>query len=167
MKKWEELGSMGRFWRVSWNSAVVFITLPILAALFLPEATIKREAKQTAVAAPVVKELSSITYRDIARSAKKMTELQFDRYADSIEGSLVKWKGKVVDVDRNLFGGYQLRVDMSNTGIQDVYIELGDNEEFALRFNAGQSVTFKGEISNIITFLGSPSITFKAASFGN
>ena len=141
----------------------------VRVAMMSPEekaqAKLEREAAKTKTAAATgtIKRAEAPTapaYKTISDTAKSMTDLQFDRYADSLKGSRVSWSGWVKEVRSKTFGGYEVWIDMDSPeealSVQDVYIPIPENTAVGLQKK--QPIAFDGIIERISALLGKVSV---------
>ncbi|MBI9080259.1 MAG: hypothetical protein JEY79_11040 [Pseudodesulfovibrio sp.] len=132
----------------------------ILIGVAAPDVEKTEQAQKTA--APVtIAPLSNLTYAQIDRASKKMTELQFDEYAKTLKGKRVEWRGTIVDVEKTMFGDYEVLIDQTGTGIQDVTIEVDKNT--AMRLSKDQTIRYTGTIEQTMYTLAMLLITMEDA----
>lgn len=128
-----------------------------------PKSEQKQDADKKEVEEKKV-ELDPITYKEISKKAKKLTDLQFEEYAKTLTGKKVQWKGRVLEVEKKMFGGYEILVDMDKRGafsVQDVYIPV--TKEVAIGINKGDTIKFQGEIKSVLEILESVNIHIENA----
>ena len=155
MKKFKEMGIIGKLWRCSWVTIAVLFGLGLMV-----DGTTKVRKHQVAATQPEpVKKVKAlrrdITYASLAQSAKHLTELKFDALAKEVRTikPRVEWRGIVMDVEKKTFGGYEVWVNMDRVPVQDVYLDI-DSKELAASLRKGQVITYQGDIyriSNILT----------------
>lgn len=120
----------------------------------------EREAKKV-IAKPVSEPISSISFTEIRRNMKGMTDLQFEEYVKTLIGKRIRWGGYVEDVKEKFFGGYEVLVDMDSPNdlisVQDVTFEV--SKEQALSFNKDSRIKFEGTISSVLDILTSLQIS--------
>jgi len=108
----------------------------------------------------------ALTYSEIDANARQMTEAQFDEYAKTLKGVVIKWTGKVTDVDSNLFGSdYGVNIDMDNTNISDVSFDI--DKYTALRLHKRGSYQFMGKIKLVYTLFGGANIQLYAVDIND
>lgn len=79
-----------------------------------------------------------------------MTEMQKDELFNSkYKNGHIKWKGRVVEVDKGVFGGLHVMVKHSSHSlVSDVYLDLKSEEEAkALQLRKGQTITYTGRLT--------------------
>lgn len=93
-------------------------------------------------------------YPTLAAAYNGMTNVQQDRYLESLVGAeVVRWDAIVENVDES-FGEYVIFADAGRpTAGSDVAI-WGVSEDVAVSLNIGERIVFSGQITNISTFLG-------------
>jgi hypothetical protein len=99
-------------------------------------------------------------FEEIRSSVQSMTEAQWKKYLDELEGQRVEnWTGWVEDVDVS-GSRYELWVDMDSPdeliSVQDVYFAVP--EDIALELEKDQVVMFSGQIERASEFLGGVSL---------
>jgi len=107
-------------------------------------------------------------FAEIRANVQSMTEAQWKKYLDELAGYRVyKWRGWVVEVDKELSGNYEVWIDMDSPeelfSVQDVYFDVPEN--IALQLAKGQQVTFSGTIKRVSELLGSVSVHLVDAKF--
>lgn len=104
--------------------------------------------------APTIAPRIAPLYPTLAAEYSRMTEVQQDRYLESLVGAnVVKWEALVEEVSKS-FGEYVVFADAGRpTAGSDVAI-WGLSEEIAINLNIGDRIVFSGQIANISTFLG-------------
>lgn len=93
-------------------------------------------------------------YPTLAAEYNRMTDVQQDRYLESLVGAeAVRWEAVVENVSES-FGEYVIFADAGRpTAGSDVAI-WGMSEDVAVSLNIGDRIVFSGQITNISTFLG-------------
>ncbi|MBI1909871.1 MAG: hypothetical protein HYS22_06855 [Deltaproteobacteria bacterium] len=79
-----------------------------------------------------------------------LTEMQKDQLFDSkFKNGFVKWRGRVVEVDKGTFGGLHVLVKHSGHSlVSDVYLDLKPEEESrASQLRKGQTITYTGRLT--------------------
>jgi hypothetical protein len=92
-------------------------------------------------------------YDEIAVNMQTMTEVQWNRYREDIQGTqVISWTGWVEDVTEKAFSSYELRIDMDPPGSQDsafdVRFDIPTGEE-ALAIAKDSPITFSGWIAQV------------------
>lgn len=88
-------------------------------------------------------------YNQYFSSTSNLTEMQKDQIFNSkYKGHLVKWTGRVEEVDKGLFGGLHIRVrHLSSTFTFDVSLELKPGEEAkAIQLQKDQIFVYTGRL---------------------
>lgn len=97
--------------------------------------------------------LAPISYDQIVTDTEGLTDIQFDRYAEDIEGKrrADRWTATVLEVDDKVFGnGYyaDLTIDPNSTfDLREMAITI--DEATALSLSKGDEITFSGEIADL------------------
>jgi hypothetical protein len=99
---------------------------------------------------------SGISYEEISKKSEGLSELNFENYEKTISGKRIEWTGYVVDADENIGGDCELRIDMDDTGVQDVYVDIPCSQ--ASEFNPKDKVKVDGIIENVTLILKSPNV---------
>ena len=99
--------------------------------------------------------ISDLTYGDMYEISALMTDLQFDKYMEEVEGTLVQWTGTVLTVDDEVFGsGYYAKLQgPTETMFGGSQFTIDISEAQALALNIGDEVTFVGAIDSISNWL--------------
>lgn len=92
-------------------------------------------------------------YDEIFISMQTMTEVQWNRYREAIEGTqVISWTGWVEDVAEKTFSSCELRIDMdppeSQDSAFDVRFDIPTGEE-ALAIAKDSPITFSGRIDQV------------------
>jgi hypothetical protein len=92
-------------------------------------------------------------YDEIAINMQTMTEVQWNRYREDIEGTqVISWTGWVEDVTEKTLRSYELKIDMdppeSQISTFDVRFDISAGEE-ALAIAKDSPITFSGRIVQI------------------
>jgi len=92
-------------------------------------------------------------YDEIAISMQTMTEVQWNRYREDIQGTqVISWTGWVEDVTEKAFSSYELRIDMdpprSPDSAFDVRFDIPTGEK-ALAIAKDSPITFSGWIAQV------------------
>ena len=104
---------------------------------------------------------SEIGYSDIVSAHDTMTKVEWKKYEETLIGQHVCWTGTVMDVDKQVLGGYRISVDMDHSHIQDVYLRnLGKEAD---RYRKGKTINWCGTIKSVHG-LFDVSITFDQTS---
>lgn len=105
------------------------------------------------------------SYEEMEKHAQGLTDVQFDRWASEVKGTAVFWSGKVVNVSaKQGSGDVEVKVDMNDTGVQDVYFDVGPAD--ARFLDKGQTIRFVGKIKNVTNKLGLFQITLENVAIG-
>jgi hypothetical protein len=179
MNKGKEVSTARKIWKFVWVSCLatfggLFALLVVIYNLddtvaedhvpypvrYQAELAAKALAAET-LAAELRQPISNLTYSEIDRAAREMTDVNFKGYAYGLRGTRVKWSGVVLDVIDDEYGIHHVLLDLDNTGIQDVYIDIGTDFEFALNFKRGVTVIFDGDISGVISNFRTAKISIK------
>ena len=92
--------------------------------------------------------------------ARTLTEVQFDEWEKSLKEKPVWWEGVVIDVDTKFFSdNLAVRVDMDETGVQDVYFDVPP--EIGISLKKKQRISFSGRIRSFSLTFGFLSIFLK------
>lgn len=121
----------------------------------------------TKIPTPIPTLRSAPPFQEIRSKIKLMTDAQWMRYTDELEGTwAINWTGWIDDVNEKTFGGYELWIDMDPPdavlSIYDVRFDIP--EELALKFHKDQKVTFLGRIKSVTNVLGACSIRLEEGS---
>lgn len=94
---------------------------------------------------PKQKPISPLTYNDIHRKLKNLTDIQWYEYIKTIIGKRIKWKAKLVDVieDGIFTTKYVAKLD-PNIDYPSISFKL--NKKEAMQLNKNEWITFEGEI---------------------
>jgi hypothetical protein len=101
---------------------------------------------------------TELRYDEIASAHKTMTDAEWKKYEDWVKGRHACWTGSVMDVDKHLFGGYQISVDMDHNHVADTYLKKLGKE--AGRYRKGDPVSWCGTIETAHRVFGL-SVTFQ------
>jgi hypothetical protein len=115
------------------------------------ESTPPAETTPTPEPTPPPPDVIAPPYQEIYDNMHAMTEAQWNKYADELEGKQVtRWTGWVEEVNEKTLGGYELWIDMDPPeafSTQDVVFDIPD--DVALEINKDQAVTFSGTIESV------------------
>jgi|GEM_PF-4660510 len=78
-----------------------------------------------------------------------MTDIQFSKYARSLIGQIVTWKGKIINISKNQFNSnYIVKISTNKTNNFNVQFDVSESQAFRLKKNV--DYYFTGTIKYII-----------------
>lgn len=98
--------------------------------------------------------LSTVSMKDISQNIRKMTDVQWDSYVDSIIGKKVKFTGKVSDVSSDINSDYIVTVYYSNfkplpvVDCAQIFC-FKTSKDVAISLNPKQKITVIGIIESV------------------
>ena len=119
-------------------------------------------AKTTKVLTPV----SNLTWLTIDRNGKKMTDLQFEAFAETVKGKRIIWKASVIDVKACTFSDcYTVSLDFNKPSrFPSLDAEIEITKELALTLNKGQIIKIDGVITSVLEAVGMVYVKFDDSS---